>query len=244
MKVYYQGRYYCDNCTLEDREYLKVHAPHLHNKLFPVVMPAVNTVLNKRGVHIYQVYFDEKSKSRLDGGFIPYPTGANHNFENDILIDIWRRRDWLNARYVGVLSWRFFEKTGLISDKLKLSNDVTVFYPRMYQTHPHPYMREEYAQVLQLVDIADKYKLFPFRLRNYKVKQDVWCNYWIAKPAIFDDYIRRYLIPAIEFFKPRPEYDLMTQHRGKMYFTMTFFLEGLFSIYLQEEKINYKVIQT
>lgn len=240
MKVYYRGRYYSENSTIADKEYLRQHAPTLYNRAFPRLMP---TIAMKSGVLIYQTYYDERSGSCLDGGFIPYKTGFNHNYENDLLIEIWRKRDWVNAKYIGLLSWRFFEKTGLLSTDLKLSKDVTVIFPQQYEKYEHPFTRKGYKSVTDMAALCDAVNLFPFKLTNYPVKQNVWCNYWIAKPRIFDDYIRRYLLPAITFLEGSSLYDAREMHRGKEVFSMTFFLEGLFSIYLQEEKINYKVIK-
>ena len=88
-----------------------------------------------------------------------------------------------------------------------------------------------------MVQLADKAKLFPFKLDRYKVKKNVWCNYWIATPAVFDDYCTNYLSKAIEFFKGTELYDRTEKHRGKQYLSMTFFLEGLFSVYLTEKNL-------
>ena len=89
----------------------------------------------------------------------------------------------------------------------------------------------------QKVQMADKAKLFPFKLDKYKVKKNVWCNYWIATPAVFDDYCTNYLSKAIEFFKGTELYERTEKHRGKQYLSMTFFLEGLFSVYLTEKNL-------
>lgn len=241
MKVYYRGVYYSELSATKDREYLREHAPVLYNRVFPKPMP---TELMKGGAHIYQTYYDDRSGAALDGGFIPYKTGFNHNYENDVLIEIWRKRDWINAKYIGLLSWRFFEKTGLLSTDLKISKDVTVIFPQQYEKYEHPFSRKGYKSVNEMVTLCDARKLFPFNLSDYPVDQIVWCNFWIAKPVVFDDYIRRYLMPTIEFLKGTYLYHATEIHRGKETFSMTFFLEGLFSIYLQEEKINYKVITT
>lgn len=51
-------------------------------------------------------------------------------------------------------------------------------------------------------------------------------------------------MPVVEFLKGTELYNATEMHREKEVFSMTFFLEGLFSIYLQQENINYKVIMT
>ena len=41
----------------------------------------------------------------------------------------------------------------------------------------------------------------------------------------------------VEFFKGTDLYDRTEKHRGKQYLSMTFFLEGLFSVYLTEKNL-------
>lgn len=233
MKVYYDGRYWDEKISEKEHEYLLSKAPNLYYRLFERPKPKVSICSDK--IQIYQTYYDEVSKSKLDGGFIPLQTKFNHNYENDLILNLWRKRDWINADYVGVLSWRFYEKTGLFSTELKLSGDINIYFPKGYAKYEHPFSRKGFGSVDTLVSIADQYKLFDFKLKDYNVKQNVWCNYWIVKPAIFDDYCTRYLSKAIEFFKDKPEYNLTEYHRGKHVPALTFFLEGLFSIYLQHE---------
>lgn len=234
MKVYFDGRYWGEEISEKEKEYLLKVAPQKYFALFP--KPIQSNPL-KKGVLIYQVAINNKP---LDGGFIPIKTGFNHNFENDIIIDVWKKREWINAKYVGVLSWRFYEKTGLTSKDLKLTKDVHCYAPPAFKKFEHPYSRNGFPSVNEMVRIADEYKLFDFKLKGYKVNKIVWCNYWIAKPHIFDDYCTRYLSKAIEFFKTKPCYNLTELHRGQQVPAFTFFLEGLFSIYLQREKIDYE----
>lgn len=240
MKVYYDGTYYSEHSTPEQLDYLCKHAPERYNILFRPSMPA-NRIDSR--LHIYQVYYNEKTKAALDGGFIPYRGGDFHNFENDIIVDIWRSRTWVNADYVGVLSWRFYEKTGLLSSDITPSKDATVFFPSGYEKYDHPYSREGYGSVRRMVEVADDYKLFPFSLEKYRAKHNAWCNYWVARPSIFDLYVRQYLLPTIEFFRFRPEYNLKEMHRGRTTYAMTFFLEGLFSVFLDKEKIKHTFVK-
>lgn len=240
MNVYYDGTYYSEHSSAEQLDYLRKHAPERYNRLFRPPMPAERI---SNGLHIYQVYYNEQTKAALDGGFIPYRGGNFHNFENDIIIDIWRRRTWIDAKYVGVLSWRFYEKTGMLSSDLAPSKDATVYFPNGFEKYDHPFSREGYSSVRRIVEAADRYKLFPFRLEKYKAKKNVWCNYWVARPAVFDMYVRNYLLPAIEFFKLQPEYNLIEMHRGRPTYAMAFFLEGLFSVFLDKEKIKHTFVK-
>lgn len=242
-KVYYDGRYFTADCNERDKEFLFTHCPGRYYALFPTAPKQTIDKPLPKGTLIYQIYYDEKSRAALDPGFIPYKTGVNHNYENDVILDIWRKREWINAERIGVLSWRFKQKTGLSACNLDLSDDVITFFPKGYEKYLHPFTRKGFLSVNLMVDLADKYGLFPFKLRNFKVKQQVWCNYWVVTPAVFDDYCTRYLSKAIEFFRGRPEYELTEHHRGKQVPAMTFFLEGLFSVYLTRENVKFKVVK-
>ena len=237
-KYYYNGRYWDGSETEADKKILLSEKPQLYYKLFP--RPKVTVKLPKDKFHIHQIYYNEESFKELDGGFIPYKNTFTHNYENDIILEVWRKREWINADYVGVLSWRFYEKTGLTSADINPKKPCVVFFPTGYEKYQHPFSRKGFESVNQMVEACDNYSLFDFKLKDYPIKQNVWCNYWIASPKVFDLYCTKYLSKAIEFFKTRPEYHLTEFHRGRNVPAMTFFLEGLFSVFLQQEKIKYE----
>ena len=190
-------------------------------------------------MQVYQVYYDDKSAKGLRYGFIPhYQKNCPHNYENDILLDIWKSRSWVDAKMVGVLSWRLHEKTLL--ETIAFDKNITIFATIGYEKYEHPFSRKCFGSVNAMVDLADKHKLFPFKLRDIKVKEIVWCNYWLATPKIFDEYCTEYLSKTVEFFKGTELYYAKEKHRGKDVFAMTFFLEGLFSVFLTKKKYDYK----
>jgi hypothetical protein len=204
---------------------------------------------------VYQVYFNKLSKSKLDPGFIPYNnTGVDaHNFENDIIKDVYlsKRKEWINADYVGIISWRFYEKSRLKSDEFykKVIKSgypvVSVGLSGNYKRESHPYTRKQYQSILDICKKADEYKLFDFNLLNYPVKTVIWCNYWVATPEIFELYCSKYLLKILAFFSENSNKDVLAaynsqlKHRDqKPTYAMAFFLEGLFSVFLQEENID------
>jgi len=204
---------------------------------------------------VYQIYFDALSKSKIDSGFIPYNnTGKNcHNYENDIIKDVYlsHRKEWINKDYVGVLSWRFFDKSHLTAlefyKKIIATGSpvVSVKLGSNYRNCSHPYSRKQYPQILELCRVADDHSLFDFKLLNRPIKNQIWCNYWVATPEVFELYCSKYLIKTMDFFannknkEVKDAYNLTLKHRdNKQTFAMTFFLEGLFSLFLQEEKID------
>ena len=81
-----------------------------------------------------------------------------------------------------------------------------------------------------------RFKLFPFKLVNYEIPNPIWCNYWLATPAVFDSFCTKYLSKALALLRDSELYDLTESHRNKEYIATTFFLEGLFSLFVEEEK--------
>ena len=161
-KVYFEGVYYSKDT--KGVESLRDKAPHLYAQLFPLT---ISNTIDNRKIQVYQVYYDEQSKEALKYGFIPYfQETTPHNFENDIILDIWAKRNWIKAKYVGVLSWRLYEKTLL--EKVKLSGDVVILNCKGYEIHEHPFSRKCFVSVNQMVKLADEHKLFPFKLYHIK----------------------------------------------------------------------------
>ena len=125
---------------------------------------------------IYQIYYDNKSGANLDKGFTSYfNEGETKTFENGVMLDVWinKRNEWIDKDYVGVLSWRFFEKTHIKSDELfkevALSNEsVYAIIPKGgIEKNAHAYSREQYKPVMDLCKLVDKAKIFKFNLRHY-----------------------------------------------------------------------------
>lgn len=212
----------------------------------------------KLDFRIYQIYYDQFSGSNLDNGFVPYNnTGVKtKGYENEIILDVWinKRNEWLNVDYVGVLSWRFFEKTKLKSQdlfkKVAENNEAVIsIMPRgSYANNAHPFSRtgDNLRPILELCKLVDKAKLFDFKTFQYPVKRNIWCNYWITTPEIFDLYCCNYLNKVMTLFNTTKDKELLNclnktiKHRNKVeYSVVTFFLEGLFRVFLEEEKIKY-----
>jgi len=244
MKAYYNGRYYdSEKLSQAEKEKLCEEVPRIYYKIYPCSTDKV--AVNASDYSIFQIYYDAKSKARIDCNLIPYENTASRNYENDVIMAVWSKALFdFKSRYVGVLSWRFAEKTGhsgfeLINALNKIKSDVVVLFPKIYKDYKHPYCKVGFISVIEMTRIIDAAKIFPFKMEGYKVKQNVWCNYWVARPAVFDDYCRRYLKPCMDILN---DLDFKEMHRGKIVPSNTFFYEGLFSVYLTEEKINFKTL--
>ena len=106
----------------------------------------------------------------VDKRFHSYLNGFSHNFENDVILDVWanHRKAWVNAKYVGVLSWRFKEKTGLTGGELirrikSCKEDAVAIIPKGYDVYEHPYTRKGYASVTTTAEYFDEIQAFPIQ---------------------------------------------------------------------------------
>src|SRR3990167_1805779 len=212
-------------------------------------------------IKIWQIHYDEdvNSKPALDPRFIPYDnTGkCDTYYENKVILDIWKNKKWQNADYVSVLSWRFKEKTNLTYQKIKeqvKDKDIYLMTPPAYMYFKSPLSKHGFANVGEIAKIADREKMLSFQLYDYDTKYKnkkcvSFCNFFLVKPYIFDDYCKNVLNPVIQWMKSRKNADLRKQlsipcvHRdGKKYPVHTFFLEGLFQCYVHHSKIPYEYI--
>lgn len=198
---------------------------------------------------IWQIAYDRVSKERIEAPFVLYDTEGIelHNYENDVILDIWKNRkdEWKDEEWVGVFSWRFKEKTGMSAKEVmhalsESEADMVSFNPPMYSRHEHPFVKRGFPSVLDMCKSVDSAGLFQTKLLGYRTDYVIWCNYWAARPHIFDKYCRDYLNPVVEHLKETPLYWRREAHRQKRYISTTFFLEGLPTFFAKEEEINHQ----
>lgn len=213
---------------------------------------------------IWQNYHLPEQKNTLDPGFIPNNTIGPYTqyFENTNIIDIYHncKSEWKDADYVGLLSPRFYDKTLLTSqhiveflseqDSLK---PVYLLTPKGYMKSGSPVSSGGFGPVRELAQLIDKNKLLPFELYQYDHSDCInFCNFWIAKPEVFDDYVSNYLIPIVDFLDRSPEARPILakeiKHRkhetGITYYPHSFLLEAPFPIYVHYNKIPFDYILT
>jgi hypothetical protein len=207
---------------------------------------------------VYQIHFNEESKNRVHPPYIPYDNSQTCTlyFENDVILDVWRnkRSEWENEDYVGVLSWRFFEKTWLTYDDLiKGADGVTDVYlltpPQYIGFFKSPLSNIGYRNIQEIAKIADKDNLFPFKLYKYDNENCIsFCNYFLVKPYVFHDYCKNYLAKFIDYleYSRNPELkhqlSLLCPHNNKSHPAHPFILEGLFQCFVHHNRIPYKYI--
>ena len=91
-----------------------------------------------------------------------------------------------------------------------------------------------------MVEMVDEAEILPFKIKDYPINQNVWCNYWLTTPELFDRYMSEVLRPCMQVLGGNTT--LTEQHRGKTYLAQCFFYEGLFSVFMQENNLTYEVI--
>ncbi len=214
-------------------------------------------------IKIFQIYFDKKSASKPDGDFIPYPIDYRDEFfENSVIRKIYEDIElWKDAAYIGITSWKQHRKTHLsgkeIIDVIQkdidagIENDIYVYSP--VQTISHKLRGNSFHANIQLPDVWNTHRVrskqlfsddqmlnnsgvLPFDLFDGKW-QYCYCNYWIVKPHVFEDYCKNVLIPAMDFYN-RPEVIKTMpkwythRHEERKTTSICFTLEGLFGSYM------------
>lgn len=228
-------------------------------------------------ISIFQIYFDEKSEAYLDPDFYPYNNEVNDDyFESSVIRKVYEMNPAFktNMQYIGVTSWKQNEKTHLTGAEItgfikrdisaKKQKDVYIYSPvdgiepRLdHSTHPamfcgticqpdawmgHKRRGEPYKADLML----NEAKILPFDLFDGKW-QYCYSNYWIAKRAVFDEYCKQVLIPAMNFFN-RPEVQkklpkwYMHPQTKQMYNSCCFTMEGLFGAFLAHSNYTFDYI--
>lgn len=206
---------------------------------------------------VYQVYFDDRGKAILDPGFVPYDNSGKLTdyYENSVILDVHSRPDmWRGFDYVGVVSWRFAEKTGLSSAEVLAaaaasSSDVLLMTPGMYMRLDAPYSRRGFQEVQELAKVVDRNGVLPYEWYDYDAGRVLnFCNFWLARPGVFDDYCRNYLSKVVDFVENGcdPELDSWREkrvlHRGMPHPPAVFLIEGLFQTYVHHMGLSYEYV--
>lgn len=201
---------------------------------------------------IYQVYFNDISRANLDPAFIPYHnTRKNQFFENSVILDLWEQGKYFIWDRMGVLSWRYHQKTGITGKVLmQMVNtfevDMFNLSPHGYDREEHPYSRKRFPPAVEFAWMIDERNILPFTLKGYDTEGlNIWCNYWIMKSEWFDRFCRYYLNPLVDYLK-NPDPELKTfmgkpvGHRPDdvLYTVVPFFLEGLASVFAHREGLK------
>ena len=93
--------------------------------------------------NIYQIFYDNKSKSKLSKFFRSYDNTnpiKPKEFEYGVMRNLYKENDWANSTHLSVLSWKFQEKTKVDPEKLqkyltkKPGYDIYIINPYKYHS--------------------------------------------------------------------------------------------------------------
>lgn len=175
---------------------------------------------------VFQIYFDESQIGHLEPGYIPfYNPDCSIFFESEVQKTLIEAKEHLGTDYFGVVSYKLKSKLAYIKDNWKnnknIANQSTAeFTPELFEeelmkakpdimsfqrhmphdpisvaTKFHPRFMEFWQRVI--LEIGYDWKP--------EVYQDpVYCNYFVAKPEIYEEFVKEMLIPAMDFMLTMP----------------------------------------
>jgi len=245
---------------------------------------------NRNLIKIFQIYYNESQRGNLIDGFSPYLNKDKSIFvENQCISNIRHSNLIKNEGYIGTVSHKLHEKVLSkptlqdITHHISLNPDCDIFSPAIknwYQPelrqprplyHPNQLNMKELALPL-LNDMADagiiKSSSIGLWTKNYD--KIIYCNYWIAKKEVFEDYIDSFLDKIIKTIKsygkdnnifisnsigetnsnditvkdpyPRPPQQWQDATGFSHYPIITFILERLINLYILDRNLNHKAI--
>lgn len=213
---------------------------------------------------LIQIYYDESQLKELYPFAVPYfNEKLTVFFENSVIADLVMKT---NASKIGVCSWKLRQKQRgyyigrpkpitqevINGDYEILSFTKNTKYHQMIAaaTQSHKYFQPTFDKILKAIG----------KTRPHEVKNPIYQNHFIAKREIYQDYVKNWLIPAMEVMENDPEikelcykdsnYSNLSggsamnleKQIGLSYFPMhPFLLERLFSVYhnVMGHKVTY-----
>jgi hypothetical protein len=154
--------------------------------------------------HLFQIFYDEVTKSKLDPGFIPLDNTENIRpdwYEYLPISQCFSQIDLNDDEYFGVFSPKFFEKTGMSSSDVRTALEKTdaavisfsPWYAHMV-LHRNIFIQAEKSH-------PGAIKLFQKILPELGIdidpnecvmssEQTIFCNYFVAKKWVWKEWIK------------------------------------------------------
>lgn len=169
---------------------------------------------------LYQVYYNEETRSRIHPESIPYDNTLYHGkplqpaFENHIICDLVEEGAHLHTDYFGVFSWAFEYKLGKNLNRVReqvQGDDIYSFFSKSNQPYIwrqanlwHKGMLEIGQLLMEKMGV--KTNLYNLSVRTGERKTcTVYGNYFLAKPEIYERYVNEFLRPAMNIMLGDPE---------------------------------------
>ncbi len=176
---------------------------------------------------VYQIYFDPSQIDQLEPGYDPYFNEVcTVFFESQVIRDLITKNAHMGTEYFGVVSYKIRQKLGYMKENWKnnkniANTSVREFSPELFeslvdehkpdamsfQRHAphdpiivadrfHPGFRKHWENIMTQIG----YKWEPVRIENI-----FYCQYFVAKEAIYEHFVKTMLGPAMDVMVNMPE---------------------------------------
>lgn len=219
---------------------------------------------------VFQIYFNEDQLPKLD--YTPYyNSDCTPFFENSVIRKLIEDKEHVGTDYFGVVSHKLREKIyitktnwrgvdnicntsdqqftpELFSSELnRLSPDVMSFQRHIghdsvsFADQFHPNFSKYFKEIMSSIGYDWTPTLF---------KDIIYCNYFVAKPEIYERYVKEMLAPAMDIMMEMPELfnnshyphplssELQKKFNCTWYPYHSFLCERMMSYYIHIHKLN------
>lgn len=176
---------------------------------------------------VYQIYFEESQQTHLERNYVPFfNPDCTHYFENSVIKKLIIENAHTDAEYFGVVSyqlrnkisttrtvWRNINNIGNVSENIfssihfeqvlrKGMPDVMSFQkhiphdPITFANQFHPNFSKYFKDIMNRIG----YQWEPTRFEDV-----FYCQYFVAKSKIYEQFVNEMLIPAMDVMDTMPE---------------------------------------
>lgn len=198
-------------------------------------------------INIYQNYYHESQKSRLDSSFIPYNNSMSKNpeyYEFGPILDLYENKEYLNSDYCGLMSYKFNTKTNIEGSVFKefiLNNpgydvyfinphpQLSYFYYNSWEQGEfwHKGLKDYGEKILKEINFINNINSIP-RQDN---KTLCYSNFWVGNKDFWSNY-GIWLLKLKEIILKEKDLFKNTFHANGSSPMFPFLFERLFSTYL------------
>lgn len=178
-------------------------------------MAMVTSGRQNMNIKLYQIYFDEYTKSKVHPLCIPYDNSLYPGkplqpcFENHVIKDLFTT-NYFTCDYIGVLSWQFEKKCNIrIPDVIRLidedqgNHDVYTFFRLSSQRFLWRAAENWHKGINEIADHIFNKMGYSIPVRDIsssiidRKTNIVYGNHFITRPEIYKKYATEFLIPAM-----------------------------------------------
>lgn len=175
---------------------------------------------------IFQIYFDESQAANLEPTYTPvFNVDCTVFFENEVIRGLIESKLHIGHDYFGVVSYKLKQKLAYIKDNWKNNKNIanqstTEFTPELFEKelykHTPDVMSFQRHMPHDPISVATKFhpRFMEFWQRiimeigydwKPEIYQDpIYCNYFVARSEIYEEFVKDMLIPAMDFMKTMP----------------------------------------